>query len=208
VAVVLKSSTVVSTRFVISLDVSWLLLHNSVWRRMRPVVRRRLTRPGDYVHAGVDAQTAEDGIRQGITEIFDASVDAARWHASYARRWESVYLALGLPAAVLAAVAGATGLSGSSGRVPAAVIALVAAGLGSAATFVDSRRRGAYHRAMAANWQVLANDAHVHLLVDAPSPDWLRGPGREIFRRLSERRMALFAYKVPGDDTDQAKETS
>jgi hypothetical protein len=71
---------------------------------------------------------------------------------------------LGLPAAVLAAVAGATGLVSAAGRIPAAIIALVAAGLTAAATFLKSDENQKTNITMSAAWSQLADDARLQHL--------------------------------------------
>lgn len=80
------------------------------------------------------------------------------------RWWGRAYYLLGLPAAVLAAVAGATGLISAAGRVPAAIIALVAAGLTAAATFLKSDENQKNNIVMSAAWSELADDARLQHL--------------------------------------------
>jgi hypothetical protein len=65
---------------------------------------------------------------------------------------------------VLAAVAGATGLTSAAGRLPAAYIALVAAGLTAAATFLDSNAQRERRDALSAAWQELADVARMELI--------------------------------------------
>lgn len=62
-------------------------------------------------------------------------------HASRARRWEWIRVILGLPAVVLATIAGATGLSSSGARVPAALCALISGCLVSVSTFLRPEAR-------------------------------------------------------------------
>src|SRR5487761_45424 len=83
---------------------------------------------------------------------------------------------LGLPAAVLAAVAGATGLISAAGRVPAAVIALVAAGLTAAATFLNSDDNQKSNIVMSAAWSELADDARLQHLSYFQAIEKLRDP--------------------------------
>ncbi len=82
---------------------------------------------------------------------------ASRW-------WGRAYYMLGLPAGVLATVAGAAGLASTAGRVPGAVIALVAAGLTTAATFLNSDRNQRRNIVISAAWSELADDARLHNL--------------------------------------------
>jgi hypothetical protein len=58
-----------------------------------------------------------------------------------AKLWRGTNLVLGVPAAVLAAVAGATALATTAGRVAAGILALCAAGLGAVMTTLNAARR-------------------------------------------------------------------
>jgi hypothetical protein len=80
------------------------------------------------------------------------------------RWWGRAYYLLGLPAAVLAAVAAATGLISAAGRVPAAIIALVASGLTAAATFLNSQDNQKRNNLMSAAWSELGDDARLQHL--------------------------------------------
>jgi fructose-specific phosphotransferase system IIC component len=77
----------------------------------------------------------------------------------WALLWQVTDLALGLAAAVLAAVAGATGLASTAGRVPAAIMALTAAALTAAARFLRSNERYEMNWKRVSAWQTLARDA-------------------------------------------------
>jgi hypothetical protein len=67
-------------------------------------------------------------------------------------------------------VAAATGLASAAGRVPAAIIALTAAGLTAAATFLNSDQRGTANDALGGAWQELADNARMAVLdLDARS---------------------------------------
>jgi len=65
---------------------------------------------------------------------------------------------------VLAAVAAATGLISTTGRVAAAIIALVASGLTAAATFLNSKDNQNRNNLMSAAWSELADDARLQHL--------------------------------------------
>lgn len=58
-----------------------------------------------------------------------------------AKQWRGVNLALGLPASALAAVAGATALADTAGRLVAGVLALVSAGFGAVLTTINASHR-------------------------------------------------------------------
>jgi len=86
--------------------------------------------------------------------------DQARW---FARFWNSVNVFLGAPAAALAAISAITGLASTTGRVPAAYLALASAGLTATVGFIraDARYLDNWKRKNA--WRVLHSDARLVL---------------------------------------------
>jgi hypothetical protein len=80
------------------------------------------------------------------------------------KRWARAYYLLGLPAAVLATIAGAAGLASAAGRIPAAIVALAAAGLATAATFLNSNENKQQNGKLSAAWQELADDVRLAVI--------------------------------------------
>jgi hypothetical protein len=114
-------------------------LWESPRRQLRKTLRNAIgTAPDDI------ATALRSLIAEGDLNAFDTR-RTSRW-------WGRAYYLLGLPAAVLAAVAGATGLISAAGRIPAAVIALVAVGLTAAATFLNSDENQKSNIVMSAAW--------------------------------------------------------
>lgn len=108
--------------------------------------------------------TTPDDVRTAFRRLV-AECDLNAFDTRRASRWWSrAYYFLGMPAAALAAVAGATGLISAAGRVPAAIIALVAAGLTAAATFLGSDENQERNIVMSAAWSELADDARLQNL--------------------------------------------
>lgn len=126
-------------------------LFGSPRRRLRKKLRSEIGRAPDDIEATFLSLIAECDLN-----AFDTR-RASRW-------WGRGYYMLGLPAVVLATVAGATGLASTAGRVPAAVIALVAAGLTTAVTFLHSDDNQRRTIGMSAAWSELADDARLHSL--------------------------------------------
>jgi hypothetical protein len=138
-----------------------------LWESPRRQLRKRLrdaigTTPDDI------AAAFRLLISEGDLNAFDTR-RSSHW-------WGRAYYLLGLPAAVLAAVAGATGLISAAGRVPAAVIALVAAGLTAAATFLNSDDNQKSNIVMSAAWSQLADDARLQHLSYSQSVEKLEDP--------------------------------
>jgi hypothetical protein len=113
-----------------------------------------------------------------------------------------LYFLVGLPAAILAAVAGATALASTAGRVPAGIIALVSAGLSAAATFLDSATRQTSLENLAAGWQVLANDAHLKFVVDLENDEWIVRESRIQLQNLADRERKLLQGKAPDAEAE------
>jgi hypothetical protein len=83
-----------------------------------------------------------------------------------AKRWKIVELCLGLPAAVLAGIAGIAGLADTAGRVPAGILALLAAGVSAAATYLKAGARGADKDKQMSAWKTLASEAKLNAEFD------------------------------------------
>jgi hypothetical protein len=79
----------------------------------------------------------------------------------YANRWQTINVGLGLSATVLAALAGAAGLATVGGRVPAAILALTAAGLAAANSFLRSDERFDRNISRRNAWLALERDARL-----------------------------------------------
>jgi hypothetical protein len=78
--------------------------------------------------------------------------------------WGRAYYLLGLPAAVLATIAGAAALTSAAGRILTATVALISAGLTTAATFLNSNENKQYSIKYSAAWQKLADDARMAVI--------------------------------------------
>ena len=79
-------------------------------------------------------------------------------------RWGRAYYMLGLPAAVLATIAGATALASTAGRIAVAIVALISAGLTTAATFLNSNENKQSNSKLSAAWQELADEARLAII--------------------------------------------
>jgi hypothetical protein len=82
-----------------------------------------------------------ESIRAESLRLEESVTQSAQNQFEQAKLWRGVNLVFGVPAAALAAVAGGTGLAGVAGRVPAAIMALISAGLAGALTTLNAGRR-------------------------------------------------------------------
>jgi hypothetical protein len=128
-----------------------------LWERPRSQLRKAL---GDAADKEKTPDRLESAYKQLIAQSDLNSFDA--WRAS--RWWGRTYFILGLPAAVMSGVAGAVGLANTAGRIPAAIIALAAAGLTAAVTFLHSEINQQRNSITGAAWCLLGDDTRLHLL--------------------------------------------
>jgi hypothetical protein len=133
-------------------------------------------------------------INQALGEIITGSEKASEWHSKRGALYGRAYYALGLPAVILATLAGATALASAAGRVPAAIIALVSAALGAAATFLNSGGQRAYHQEMASQWYMIAGEAKIYRFQDVSwvtEEGGITEEGRKILKGLLDRQAQL-----------------
>jgi hypothetical protein len=125
---------------------------------------RRLNLPalGGFVRSFVDLEASADRESQ-LSRVRTA-------------RYSSLYVVLGLPAAVLAAIAGVTVLASTAGRLAAGIIALTAAALSAAATFLDSAKKRDQAAKLNTDWEDLYSEMRVCRLTKLASFTTLDGP--------------------------------
>jgi hypothetical protein len=137
-----------------------------------------------------------------LHDIRRRAQERASHEQRWAKWWSRLYFLVGLPAAILAAIAGAVALASTTNRVAAGVIALISAGLTAAATFLDSGTRRGAHENLAAAWQVLGNDAHIRSTIDINDDDWLRQFSRLHLQDLLDRERKLLQGKAPDAEAE------
>ncbi|NBE56974.1 hypothetical protein, partial [Streptomyces boluensis] len=112
-----------------------------------------------------------DGRMRHLSQEVEGIAAEARIGARRAQRrgklWNATYICLGFPAAVLAGISGAAGLASPGARVPAAILALLAAGFSAGSTFLraDARQMANLRRRYA--WQHLETRARLVLAHEA-----------------------------------------
>ncbi|MFD9741069.1 SLATT domain-containing protein [Umezawaea sp. NPDC059074] len=104
--------------------------------------------------------------------------------------WRLLNLLLGVPAAVLAAVSGGTGLAGDNGNVPS-ILALVAAGFGATLTTVNSSWRMTQSQASVNAYLEIQTSARQFLTIDLVSDSMTYEEAREALRNLTNTRDEL-----------------
>jgi hypothetical protein len=120
------------------------------------------------------AGAAYEALSEEIVNLSRATRTQAQHEARRSIRWSVVHLTLGLPTAVLAAVAGATALASTAGRIPAAFLALLAAAMSGAASFLGSEAKSIDAQQRAAALDTVATDARLLLAGNRADTEGLR----------------------------------
>lgn len=115
----------------------------------------------------------EDQQRKAIADELERMEEGAEYSSNsqfeQAKLWRGTNLALGVPAAVLAAVAGGTALAAAAGRIVAGILALCAAGLGAVMTTLNAARRAEQAHVAGNAYLGLRNDARRLRTIDLPA---------------------------------------
>ncbi len=99
-----------------------------------------------------------------LNRVYEGCMWSAQGQFEQMKLWRSLNLAFGIPAAVLAGIAGGTGLAGFDPQIPG-FIALLAAGFGSALTTLNPSRRVTQSQSSANAYLELQTAARQLLLV-------------------------------------------
>ena len=114
-----------------------------------------------------------------VRSMLELEAEAERQSLIYARRtrfYSSLYYLFGLPAAILAAIAGATALASTTGRFIAGIIALTSSALSAAVVFLDSGKQRERAAQTSTYWDDLYNEIHVARLTRLIGYDVESGP--------------------------------
>lgn len=116
---------------------------------------------------GHDSSPQMQHLIREVERITEECVVAARRARRRGKFWNVTHLLFGLPAAVLAAIAGAAGLASAGGRIPAAILALCAASMSAALGFVRPEARQVSNLQRRYAWQDLERRARLVLAREA-----------------------------------------
>lgn len=121
-----------------------------------------------------------------LGRIEESSRDSAQSQFEQSKQWRAINLALGIPASALAAIAGATALSITSGRIAAGLIALVSAAIGAVLTSLNPNMRATQAGAAANSFLSIQTAARQARTIAAPSAS--ASEARAILAELTARR--------------------
>jgi hypothetical protein len=135
-------------------------------------------------------------------ELVELTSDAVRQGAKYQRRaraWLEIDLMVGLSTAILTALAGATGLASTAGRIPAAIMALCAAALTAAVRFLQCSERYEKNRRLCIAWRVLEQEARFASAADGhPKAQNLYDAVQDLLKRRAVA-MEMYHFPLPDD---------
>jgi hypothetical protein len=141
-------------------------------------------------------------IGRELSRIEESARFSAQAQFEQAKYWRAIHLTLGVPASVLAAVAGVTALASTTGRVAAGIIALAAAGLSAITTTLNAAQRTEQAQAAGNLYLALQSDARIARETDLPRQpfDAARGALQELRVRQDEINQssalpARYAYR-------------
>jgi hypothetical protein len=125
-------------------------------------------------------------IEDELKRLEESAMYSAQMQFELTKQWRGVNLSLGLPAAVLAAVSGATALVSTTGRIPAGILALASAGFGAILTTVNASHR--MNQAAAAANAYLEIQTAARQAREVDLPDWPLDDARNALAELTARR--------------------
>ncbi|WP_460060686.1 hypothetical protein [Streptomyces sp. YKOK-I1] len=136
---------------------------------------------------------ADDVVGNRVADFRAECEEQARRNRFRRQFWRFAHAVLGLPATVLAGISGATGLSSADARIPAAVMALVSAGLSAAIAFLkpEVHQRAAHARRRA--YLALEVEARFALTRAASTGEPIP---LTVYRNLLERRRMIIAGQL------------
>jgi hypothetical protein len=123
-------------------------------RQVARAATSAVTPEAGQAEAGTRSTSASRAAAE-LEDLLDEAANAAAYYDILGGRWSQLYLMLGLPAAILAAIAGATALASTTTRVLAGFIALASAGLSAAVAFLNSKANEERYAGLGAAWAAL-----------------------------------------------------
>jgi hypothetical protein len=153
------------------------------------------------MNSPMGALSGDDARRQQIESelqrLEESAMHSAQTQFERTKQWRAVNLILGLPASVLAALAGATALASTAGRITAGILALAAAGFGAILTTVNASHRTNQASAAANAYLEIQTAARQARLIDLPdqTTDEARATLAELTARRDEQNRTA---EVPG----------
>lgn len=127
--------------------------------------------------------TLVEQIVREAQRVEEDSLYSAKGHFVAARGWRSFHFIIGVPTAILAAVAGASALSQmSNGGIVAGVLAIIVTALTAVSTFLNPNEKAAAHLNAGNRYNSLRNRARIFREIEVSSGE----PEGALLKRLNE----------------------
>ncbi|MER8009622.1 SLATT domain-containing protein [Streptomyces sp. NPDC094149] len=136
--------------------------------------------------AGSDGHIRRRAIETELRRIEESAMYSAQCQFEESKRWRAIHLLLGVPATLLAAIAGTTALVESTSRTAAGILALVSSGLGAVLTTVNAPQRTAQAAASANAYLEIQTAARQSREIDLRQ--WTLEDARSALAELTARR--------------------
>lgn len=111
------------------------------------------------------SETKEEIIKEA-KRIEEATLLSSKGHFVAARAWSYCHLCLGLPTAILAALAAATAFKKAEMHIVAGMIALIVAVLSAVTTFLNPNSKSAAHLKAGNNYDALHNQTRIFRTIE------------------------------------------
>ena len=112
----------------------------------------------------------KEQIRKEASRIEEDSLYSSKGHFYAGQRWSNLHLWIGVPAAILAAIAGASALSEfQSHSLVAGILSIVVAALTAIATFVNPNERATTHKNAGNKYNSLRNRSRIFYTIEMSS---------------------------------------
>lgn len=134
----------------------------------------------------MDEAARREQIRRELERVEESAKNSASNQFALAQQLSVVNLVLGIPASVLAAIAGVTALATTTGRLWAGVIALTAAGFGAVLTIVNASHKATQATSAANAYLEIQTGARQERLIDSAARPF--DDARAMLAELTARR--------------------
>ncbi len=133
--------------------------------------------PPSWLSQPADTTPRHEVLREAL-RIEEDATHASQTQFESAKSWQLLGWVLGIPAAGLAAAAGVTGLSSAAGRIPAAILALVAATVGGVLASLEPNRKAERRRSAGVAYDEVRVELRQFRLLDLPVMDDVQAAAR------------------------------
>jgi hypothetical protein len=126
----------------------------------------------------------QDAIINEARRVEEDCLYSAKGHFEAGRAWSKAHLWIGLPSAILAAIASASAFQ--SAEATAGILAAVVVALAALSTFLNPNERAVSHHTAGTRYNAIRNQARIFRTIELPMSTAADGPAR--LRELAQQR--------------------